>query len=105
MCEGYVWTVEQRERLREASLKREGTIRQKVSVGGVVYNNYSQAAAATGISPRSIRRYAIEGVKPQSGRNRKLAPELLAIAKTITFVETSHETEIKTFGPSSSMVV
>lgn len=89
MCknaEGYEWTAEQRKRLSAASLKREATIRQKVSVGGVVYNNYSQAAAATGISTKSIKRYACSGVPPQASRNKLLTPEQLALAKTCRLV-------------------
>ena len=59
MCaEGYVFTPEQRENLRQASLKREATIRKKVSVDGVVYPNVSQAARGSGLSPRSVARYA-----------------------------------------------
>lgn len=87
-AEGYVWTAEQRENLRQASLKREASIRQKVSVNGVVYDNFTRAAAATGISAKSIKRYAIEGVRPQTSRNKLLTPEQLALAKTIKLVET-----------------
>lgn len=60
MCaEGYVYTPEQRENLRQASLKREATIRKKVSVNGQVYPNLTRAALATGLSARSIARYAV----------------------------------------------
>lgn len=60
MCaEGYVFTSEQRENLRQASLKREATMRKKVSVNGQVYNNLTQAAKATGLSARSVARYAV----------------------------------------------
>lgn len=86
-AEGYVWTAEQRATLRQASLQREATIRQKVSVGGVVYDNFTRAAAATGISAKSIKRYATEGVRPQAGRSKILTPEKLALAKTIHFVQ------------------
>lgn len=58
MCEGYVFTTEQRENLRKASFLREATIRKKVSVNGVVYNNVTQAARGSGLSPRSVARYA-----------------------------------------------
>jgi hypothetical protein len=85
-AEGYVWTAEQRANLRQASLRREATIRQKVSVNGVVYANFTRAAAATGISAKSIKRYALEGVPKQASRNRLLTPEQLALAKTITLV-------------------
>jgi hypothetical protein len=59
MSEGYVFTPEQRENLRQASLKREATIRKKVSVNGRVYPNLTQAAKATGLSARSVARYAV----------------------------------------------
>jgi hypothetical protein len=81
--EGQVMPPEQRERVREAAFRREATIRQKVSVNGVVYDNFSQAAAATGISPRSVRRYAREGVPRQAMRNKLLSPEQYALALTI----------------------
>lgn len=59
MCEGYVFTSEQRENLRQASLKREATIRKKVSVNGVVYPNLTQAAKHNNLSARSVARYAV----------------------------------------------
>lgn len=58
MCEGYVFTSEQRENLRKASLLREATIRKKVSVNGIVYPNLTQAAKANNLSARSVARYA-----------------------------------------------
>ncbi len=81
--EGETMSAAQRERVRQAAIRRESTIRQKVSVNGVVYDNYSQAAAATGISIRSIRRYANHGVPPQATRNKLLTPERHALALTI----------------------
>lgn len=81
--EGEVMSPTQRERVRQAAIRRESTIRQKVSVNGVVYDNYSQAAAATGISVRSVRRYANHGVPPQATRNKLLSPERHAVALTI----------------------
>ncbi|MNC82304.1 hypothetical protein D3C75_1357610 [compost metagenome] len=58
MCEGYVFTAEQRENLRKASFLREATIRKKVSVNGRVYPNLTQAAKANNLSARTVARYA-----------------------------------------------
>ena len=57
--EGAELSREHREKVRKAALKREASIRQSVVVNGVKYPNYSQAAKATGLSPRSIKRYAL----------------------------------------------
>lgn len=59
MIEGYVFTAEQRAIVSKASLLREATIRKKVSVNGQVYPNLTRAAIATGLSARSIARYAV----------------------------------------------
>jgi hypothetical protein len=56
--EGYIQTPEHRENVRKASFLREATIRKKVSVNGVVYNNLTQAARGSGLSARSVARYA-----------------------------------------------
>lgn len=82
--EGMVWNAEQRERLRQASLKRESTVRRKVSIGDVVYDNVKRAEKATGISSRSIANYATHGIKPTSHR---FYPEtMFELCKTIHWV-------------------
>ncbi len=83
-AEGYVWTTEQRKKLSTASLAREATIRRKVSIGGVVYDNATRASIATGISTRSIFRYAngIGTVKP-----RHISMAMFELCKTIRYVE------------------
>lgn len=65
MPEGYTFSPEQRENVRKASLLREATIRKKVSVNGKVYPNLTQAAQATGVSARSIARYATSPSSPK----------------------------------------
>jgi len=57
--EGLIRSPETRERVRQASLLREAAIRPKVSVNGTIYNNLTHAARETGISARSIKRYAL----------------------------------------------
>lgn len=61
---GWECTKEQRENMRQASIKRESTIRRKVSIKGVVYPNMMQAANATGLSARTIARYCVDDSKP-----------------------------------------
>lgn len=57
-------TKEHREKVRIAAIAREATIRRPVVVNGVKYPNYSQAAKAAGVSPRSIKRYVLSD-KPE----------------------------------------
>ena len=84
--DGTVMSAAHKQKVKEAALRREATIRQKVSVGGVVYVNYTQAARATGISPRSIKRYAQNGVPIQARRNGLLSEGQYHLAKTIKLV-------------------
>lgn len=62
--EGGELSKEHREKVRKAALVREASIRQPVVVNGVKYPNYSRAAKATGLSPRSIKRYVLSD-KPE----------------------------------------
>ncbi|MNC14030.1 hypothetical protein D3C81_366050 [compost metagenome] len=96
-AEGYVWTAEQRKNLREASLKREAAIRQKVSVNGIVYANLTQAGKAIGVSAKTIKRWATEGIPAQSSRNGDVPKELIASIRSIHFVQddSDHGTAIR----------
>lgn len=83
---GYELSPDHKRKVRDAALVREATIRQKVSIGGVVYPNFTQAAKATGISARSIKRYAHNGVPIQARRNGLLSEGQYNLAKTIKLV-------------------
>ena len=90
-AEGYVWTAAQRQNLSKASLKREATIRQKISVNGFVYPNLTYAAKALGVSARTIKRWATNGIPEQSARNGNVSKNLLNAIHVIYFVQRNAE--------------
>lgn len=56
--EGRIRTPDVVANVRAAALLRESKIRRRVYVKGNIYANNTYAAEATGLSPRSVARYA-----------------------------------------------